>query len=123
MRIRRVFCIICTVHKAFDIVSHLRCEILRVIKLKLAKKAFKVLLFQADEILSFLDFPDDDYFQLFFLEIYTGSYSKYIKGRSEACCPSSSQLVPGPFRASGFGSQLSCCISVSRCYQKRPNAI
>ena len=92
MRIRTVFCIICIVRKAFVIVSHLRCEYLQ--GLKAGQKVFKVLLFPTGEIFSFLDFLDDDYFQFFFLVIYTGSYSRYIKGRSEACCPSSSLLVP-----------------------------
>lgn len=95
---RIVFCFICTVHKAFVIVSHLRCEQHRAIKLKLAEKVFKVLLFPAEKVLNFLYFLDDDYFQFFFLVIYTGSYSRYIKGRSEACCPSSSLLVPDPFQ-------------------------
>lgn len=69
-------------------------NISRAIKLKLAKQVFKVLLLPTDGILSFLDFLDDDYFQFFFQAIYTGSYNRYIKGRSEACCPSSSLLVP-----------------------------
>lgn len=98
MGVRIVFYITCTVHKAFVIVSHLRYEHHRVIKLKLAKKVLKVLMFPTDEILSFLDFLDDDYFHFFFLVIYTGNYSRYIKGRSEACCPSSSLLVPDPFQ-------------------------
>lgn len=69
-------------------------NISRAIKVKLAEKVFKVLLFPTDESLSFLDFLDDGYFQFFFLVIYTGSYSRCIKGRSEAYCPSSSLLVP-----------------------------
>lgn len=106
MRIRIVFCIICTVHKDFVIVSHLRCEHHRAIKLRLGKKVFKALLFPADTILSFLDFLDEDYFQFFFLVICIGSYSRCMKGRSEACCPGSSLHVPGPFQMQVFDSQL-----------------
>lgn len=50
--------------------------------------------FPLDENLNFLDFQDVDYFQFFSLVIYIRSYSRYIKGRSEACCPRSSLLVP-----------------------------
>lgn len=71
MRIRIVFGIIRTVHKAFVIVGHLRCERHQAIKLRLAEKVFKALLFPTDAILSFLDFLDEDYFQFFFLVICT----------------------------------------------------
>lgn len=64
------------------------------VTLKLPSTVFRVLLFPRSASFSFLGFLGDGDFQFFFLVICTGSYSRYTKGRREACCPSSSPLAP-----------------------------
>lgn len=94
MRIRIVFCIICTVRSALSLLVTLDVSICRASKLKLAKKLSKCYCFQLVRSFSFLDFLDDDYFQFFFWRYIQEVTADIYKGRSEACCPSSSLLVP-----------------------------